>query len=84
MLVVLRGSVHVNGSEGIQAAEVGIFDRAGERLTIDSANNATALLLSGAPIEEAIVGRGPFVMNTAAEIREAMLDYESGRMGHLR
>ena len=82
-LVVLRGSLRVNEAEAIQAAEVGLFDRPGERITIDAATEATALLLAGAPIDEPIVGRGPFVMNSEAEIRRAMVDYQSGKMGHL-
>jgi hypothetical protein len=82
-LVVLRGALRVNGSEPIGAAEVGLFDRAGTSLCIDSARDATALLLSGEPIDEPIVGSGPFVMNSAREIRQAMADYQSGRMGHL-
>jgi redox-sensitive bicupin YhaK (pirin superfamily) len=82
-LVVLHGSVRVNGSDPIGEAEVGLFDRAGERLSIDSASAARVLLLSGEPIDEPIVGRGPFVMNTAQEIRQAMDDYSEGRMGHL-
>jgi len=82
-LVVLKGHVRVNGSEAIGAAEVGLFDRTGKNICIDSAQDATALLLSGEPLDESIVGRGPFVMNTAQEIRLAMADYQSGKMGHL-
>ena len=82
-LVVLEGAVHVNGSEAIGAAEVGLFDRTGETIRIDSAENVTALLLIGEPIDEPIVGSGPFVMNTDQEIRQAMTDYQSGKMGHL-
>ncbi|MGH8490842.1 MAG: pirin family protein [Gammaproteobacteria bacterium] len=82
-LVVLKGAVRVNGSEAIEAAEVGLFDRAGETICIDNAKSATALLLSGEPIDEPIVGSGPFVMNTPEEIRQAMADYRSGRMGRL-
>ncbi|MGH8508308.1 MAG: pirin family protein [Gammaproteobacteria bacterium] len=82
-LVVLKGAVRVNGSEAIEAAEVGLFDRAGKTICIDSANNATALLLSGQPIDEPILGSGPFVMNTPEEIRQAMADYQSGKLGHL-
>ena len=82
-LVVLRGALRVNGSEAVRGAEVGLFDRAGERIVVDADEDATALLLGGAPIEEPIVGHGPFVMNTEGEIRQAMLDYRDGRMGHL-
>ena len=82
-LVVLMGTVHIHDAEAIGAAEVGLFDRTGNILRIDSADNATALLLCGEPIDEPIVGSGPFVMNTAEEIRQAMADYQSGKMGHL-
>ncbi|CAA9891932.1 putative Quercetin 2,3-dioxygenase [Candidatus Methylobacter favarea] len=82
-LVVLKGSVRVSGSEVIGPAEVGLFDRAGTTIRIDSANDATVLLLGGEPIDEPIAGSGPFVMNTAEEIRQAMADYQGGKMGHL-
>jgi quercetin 2,3-dioxygenase len=82
-LVVLRGALRVNGSEAIRDAEVALFDRAGERVRIDHAEDATALLLCGAPIGEPIVGQGPFVMNRRDEIAQAIVDYQSGRMGHL-
>lgn len=83
LLAVLKGSARVNGSETIGAAEVGLFDRAGDYIHIDSAPNTTALLLCGEPIDEPIAGGGPFVMNTAEEIRQAMVDYQSGKMGKI-
>src|SRR5262245_33676493 len=60
-LVGLRGALRANGSEPIASAEVGIFDRAGERLELEAVgeDGATALLLCGAPIGEPIVGHGP-------------------------
>jgi redox-sensitive bicupin YhaK (pirin superfamily) len=82
-LAVLRGSLGVNGSEAIGAAEVGLFDRSGTHVAVESTPDTTALLLCGAPIDEPIVGQGPFVMNAPGEIRRAMLDYQSGKMGHL-
>jgi redox-sensitive bicupin YhaK (pirin superfamily) len=82
-LVVLKGAVRVNDSEAIGPAEAGLFDRAGKTIRIDSAKDATVLLLSGEPIDEFIVGSGPFVMNTSQEIHQAMADYQSGKMGHL-
>lgn len=82
-LVVLSGTIQPHDAEVIGAAEVGLFDRTGSVLRFDSAGNATALLLCGEPIDEPIVGSGPFVMNTAEEIRQAMMDYRSGKMGRL-
>jgi redox-sensitive bicupin YhaK (pirin superfamily) len=82
LLVVLKGSVQI-GAEKIGAAEVAIFDRAGDHIRINSAQDATALLLCGEPIDEPIVGSGPFVMNRPEQIKQAIEDYQSGRMGHL-
>ncbi len=41
------------------------------------------LLLGGSPIREAVSWYGPFVMNTAEEIKQAIADYRAGRMGHI-
>ena len=82
-LVVLKGAVRVNGTDEITTAEVGVFERAGRSISIESAKDTTALLLCGEPINEPIVGQGPFVMNTSQEIRQALADYQSGKMGHL-
>ena len=83
VLVVLKGSVHLNGSDVIGAAEVGLFERTGDQICVDSAKDATVLLLCGEPIDQPIVGSGPFVMNNAEEIKQAIADYQSGRMGRL-
>jgi redox-sensitive bicupin YhaK (pirin superfamily) len=83
VVVVLRGSLRVSGSEPIEEAEVGLFDRVGAGVAIDEASEARALLLSGEPLHEPIVGMGPFVMNSPGEIRQAMVDFETGRMGRL-
>jgi quercetin 2,3-dioxygenase len=82
-LVVLKGAVRVNGSEAVEAAEVGRFDRAGKRICIDCAKDANALLLCGETIDEPLVGYGPFVMNSPQEIRQVVADYQSGTMGHI-
>lgn len=80
---MLRGGVRVNGSEPVGEAEVGLFDREGRALCLESSADTTALLLCGEPIDEPIVGRGPFVMNNLEEIRQAIEDYAGGRMGRL-
>jgi len=83
LLTVLKGSVRINNSETINTAEVGLFDRTGDHIRISSDPDTIALLLGGEPIDEPIAGSGPFVMNTAEEIRQAKIDYQSGKMGKI-
>ncbi len=83
LLVVQKGSVTVNNSEQVAGVALVLFAREGDYLTLTSEEDTTALLLSGEPIDEPIVGRGPFVMNTAEEIRQAVEDFQRGEMGRL-
>jgi redox-sensitive bicupin YhaK (pirin superfamily) len=82
-LVVLRGTVLVNGAEIAREAQLVQLAREGDGVEIEANNDATLLLLSGEPIDEPIVGYGPFVMNSEAEIRQAVDDFNSGRFGRM-
>jgi redox-sensitive bicupin YhaK (pirin superfamily) len=83
MLVVQRGELLLNGTNSASDVSLAIFDRAGDAVAIECRDEARVLLLCGEPIGEPVVGQGPFVMNTREEIRQAMIDYQSGRMGSL-
>lgn len=82
LLVVQRGSV-ATGDSVIKGVELARFDREGKQLVLEATEDAMALLLAGAPIGEPVVGQGPFVMNTPEQIYEAIVDFRSGKMGHL-
>ncbi len=82
LLVVLDGEIHTQGNK-LFPAEVAMFERSGNTIGIDSARDAKVLLLTGQPLNEPIIGSGPFVMNTVTEIQQAIMDYQRGKMGHL-
>jgi len=84
ILVNLRGKILLNETEKVDAAEMALFDRRGDSLVIAAREDATLLLLSGEPIDEPVISYGPFVMNTEDEIRQAIIDYQTGRMGRIK
>ena len=83
LLVVLHGTVQVNGTEIARGGQFVLLDRAREGVVVEANNDAVVLVLSGQPIDEPIVGHGPFVMNTSDEIRQAIHDFSTGRFGRL-
>ena len=82
-LVVMRGTVQVNGLESVREGQLALFERNGNQLTLEASKDAVVLLLSGEPIDEPIVGHGPFVMKTEQEIHQAFADFQCGRFGSL-
>lgn len=82
-LVVLHGTVQVNGETLAREAEMVVFEREGADVELVANSDAILLWLSGEPIEEPIAGYGPFVMNTREEIRQAVDDFNSGRFGRI-
>ena len=83
-MVVLRGDVTFNGEQTAHAGElVGFVTEAGTIELQAGGEEVKILLLSGMPIDEPVVGYGPFVMNTQQEIRQAILDFNAGRFGRI-
>jgi redox-sensitive bicupin YhaK (pirin superfamily) len=83
LLVVLDGTVQVNGSAIAREAHVVVMERAGEAVQVEAAGDARVLLLAGEPIDEPVLGYGPFVMNSRQEIMQAIEDFNSGRFGQM-
>lgn len=82
-LVVLSGHITVGGSEQAGEAEMVLLSRKGSGVTIGADGEATVLVLTGEPIDEPVVGYGPFVMNNEAEIRKAIADFNNGKFGQM-
>lgn len=82
-LVMLRGSIFVDGRSALNEGELMILDDTDSNILLEATEDALVLLLSGDPINEPVVGYGPFVMNTVQEINEAINDFNSGKFGRI-
>jgi redox-sensitive bicupin YhaK (pirin superfamily) len=84
-VVVLRGALESAGDSGVVAkdAKMLMFSQDGEDIKVKALEDTVALLLSGEPIAEPIVGHGPFVMNTREEIEQAIDDFNRGAFGSI-
>ncbi len=82
-IVVLSGTVEVNGQEIAREAQTVVLGKDGGNVSIESNNDAKLLVLTGEPIDEPVVAQGPFVMNSIGEIKQAMLDFRNGKLGQM-
>lgn len=81
ILAVLSGHIGLEDGHEAGSAEVVLLSREGRDVALKASGDTSLLVLTGAPIMEPIVGYGPFVMNTQAEILRAFADYKEGRFG---
>ncbi|SAL75377.1 pirin family protein [Caballeronia telluris] len=66
----------------VRAQQMVLFNDDGESVTLAAGDEPLeVLLIGGVPLKEPVVRYGPFVMNTEDEIRQAVIDYQAGRMG---
>jgi redox-sensitive bicupin YhaK (pirin superfamily) len=82
-VAVLSGEMTVNGEKRARDAQIVLLHPAGTLVQIQADKETMLLVLTGEPIREPIAGYGPFVMNTQAEIRQAVSDFNSGRFGQI-
>lgn len=81
-LFVLRGLIRID-EHTVGAAALAVMERAGSELAFEVAQDSVVLLLSGQPLDEPVVGHGPFVMNSHEEIEQALRDFSTGRFGRM-
>ncbi|MDE2330266.1 MAG: pirin family protein, partial [Bradyrhizobium sp.] len=82
-VMVLKGTVQVNHDAVVREAQLLLLDRRGGEIWLQANSEASLLVLSGEPIDEPVVMHGPFVMNTVDEVRQAMVDFQSGKFGSI-
>lgn len=82
IVVVLSGTVLINDTKVMRDAELAMFERDGSDIRLQANSDAKLLVLTGAPIDEPVVGYGPFVMNSTDGIRQAFADFQAGKYDH--
>ena len=83
-IALLSGNVLVNGASALEGeAKIATLSREGGSVELKASADSMLLIMTGEPINEPVASHGPFVMNTQDEIRQAVADYRSGRMGRL-
>ncbi|MGN5764599.1 pirin family protein [Acinetobacter calcoaceticus] len=83
LLVLLSGKVSLNDSQSIEAPSLVVLSREDIEFSLKAEQDSKFLILTGQPLNEPIEGYGPFVMNSKAEIVEAVRDFNSGKFGHM-
>ena len=81
---MVEGVALVNGEHVAREAQLVVMEQSGTTVTIEANSDVVLLLMSGEPIDEPIVGYGPFVMNTQQEIVQAVNDFNSGKFGSMQ
>jgi len=85
--LVRTGPVIINDGPVAPRAHLVLFEREGTSFRLaahpEATSGADVLLLGGAPLDQPVVGHGPFVMSTWDEILEAADDLKRGRFGTL-
>ncbi len=81
----IAGAGHYGASRQVSGPQqMIVFENDGDTVEIAAGDAPLeVLLIGGQPLNEPIVRYGPFVMNTEQEIREAVADYQAGRMGRI-
>ena len=83
-LAIVAGTVLVNDAQVAREAQLVVMEQSGTTLSLEANGEVSLLLMSGEPIDEPIVGYGPFVMNSQQEIVQAVNDFNSGKFGQMQ
>jgi redox-sensitive bicupin YhaK (pirin superfamily) len=90
LVALLKGKARVNGEAADAAtggpSQIAVLSRAGAGFTLEAPAGeepVRLLVLAGQPIDEPLVGYGPFVMNTREQIVQAIEDFNRGAFGRM-
>ncbi len=80
MVAHFAGTLHVENQD-LPEPGLLMFGPQGDGIALQAKSDVKLLVLAGKPLGEPISHYGPFVMNTDAEIKQAMADFRAGKMG---
>ena len=85
MVYVIDGELQFVEENKIAAkGQMIYYDQSADEINLTSiSTEGSYLVLAGEPLNEPVVRHGPFVTNTEGEMKQAMLDYQNGKMGEL-
>ena len=82
LLYIAKGSININ-QETIRQYNLIVFEKENDEIVLTAEEDAVVLFLSAEPIDEPVAAKDNFVMNTPAEIEQAIADYNNGLFGKL-
>ena len=87
-IYVIEGDIQVQDTDAIDTAtnkvaakNLAVLSKGANVKIKSNREGARFLLIAGQPLNEPIARMGPFVMNTQAEIRQAVNDFHNGKFG---
>ena len=85
MVYVIDGELQFSIDNKIASkGQIIYFDQSSDKMNLTSiSQSGSYLVLAGKPLGETISRYGPFIANTEGEVKQAMLDYQTGKMGKL-
>ena len=85
MIYVIEGDLKFNEENKIASkGQMVYFDQSSNLINLTSiSSSGSYLVLAGEPLNETVIRHGPFVTNTEGEMKQAILNYQNGKMGNL-
>jgi redox-sensitive bicupin YhaK (pirin superfamily) len=82
-ILAIEGAATLNDEKKLPTDHLAVFENDGDEIEIRADEDSILLVMSGEPLNEPIAQYGPFLMNTNAEIAQAIDDYQTGKFGYL-
>ncbi|CRF41257.1 pirin family protein [Helicobacter ailurogastricus] len=84
LLILVREGLVALDQQEAGAQQLITFQKGGEGVRLEALKPSSVLVLMGLPLNEPVIGYGPFVMNTREEISQALADLQAGLFGELK